>query len=80
MEKPTAKKEKVNEALAAFGEVLNAIYRYHFKGVCDFDSIAAHKGAATLLFTLGFGVKAREEMEAKIARGNFDNLGTPEAI
>jgi hypothetical protein len=48
--------------------------------MCDFASIAAHNGAATLLYTLGFGVKAREEMEAKVAIGKFDGLGLPENI
>lgn len=73
-------KEKVKAALAALDDVLNATERHYHKGGCDFDAIAAHKGAATLLFTLGFGVRAREEMEAKIARGKFDDLGTPESI
>ncbi len=75
-----AKKEEVNEALAALDEVLNAIEGHYYRGFCDFDAIAAHKGVATLIFTLGFGVKAREEMEAKIASGRFDELGTPENI
>jgi hypothetical protein len=73
-------KEKVSAALEALDDVLNAIERHYYRGMCDFTAIAAHKGAATLLFTLGFGVKARKEMEAKIARGSFDDLGTPESI
>jgi hypothetical protein len=77
---PVAEKESVNAALAALADVLNAIERHYHRGVCDFNAIAAHRGAATLLFTLGFGVKAREEMEAKIASRKFDDLGTPEHI
>lgn len=77
---PAAEKEKVSTALVAVADVLNAIERHYYKGSCDFVSILAHKGAATLLFTLGFGMKAREEMEAKIASGKFDDLGTPENI
>jgi hypothetical protein len=77
---PAASKEKFGAALAALGNVLNAIERHYHKGGCCFDAIAAHAGAATLLFTLGFGVKAREEMEGKIASGKFDELGAPESI
>lgn len=73
-------KEKVSAALEALADVLNAIESHYYSGMYDFTAIPAHKGAATLLFTLGFGVKAREEMEAKIARGSFDDLGTPERI
>lgn len=76
----TASKENVNAAIAALANVLNVLERHYNKGGCDFAAIAPHKGAATLLFTLGFGVKAREEMEAKIANGKFDDLGTPESI
>jgi hypothetical protein len=76
----TPEKEKVNEALGAISDVLNAIERFYFKGACSFDVIAGHNGAATLLFVLGFGVKAREEMEAKIASRKFDELDPPESI
>lgn len=74
------RKETVNAALAALADVLNAIERHYFRGTCDFDAVWAHKGAAALLFTLGFGVRAREEMENKIASGKFDNLDAPENI
>jgi hypothetical protein len=77
---PAAQKESVNAALAALADVLNAIERHYHRGACDFDAIGAHKGAGRLLPMLGFGVKAREEMEAKIASGKFDDLGTPEII
>jgi len=73
-------KEKVDAALAALSDVLNVIERHYHRGMCDFASIAAHNGAATLLYTLGLGVKAREDMEAKIATGKFDGLGLPENI
>ena len=73
-------KEKFNEALAAISDVLNTIERHYFRGGCSFDAIAAHNGAATLLFVLGFGVQAREKMEALIASGKFDELNPPESI
>jgi hypothetical protein len=75
-----ASKESVNAALEALSDVLNAIEGHYYRGMCDFNAIAGHKGAATLLYTLGFGVKAIKEMEAKIASGKFDDLGTPENI
>ena len=67
-------------ALAALADVLNAIERHYYRGGCDFGAIAARKGAATLLYVLGFGVKAREKMEQLIARGKFDELDAPESI
>ncbi len=73
-------KAKVSAALEALDDVLNAIERRYYRGMCDFTAITAHKGAATLLYTLGFGVKARKDMEAKIARGVLDDLETPETI
>jgi hypothetical protein len=75
-----ASKESVNAALAALGDVLNAIERHSFKGGCSFDDIPAHNGAATLLFVLGFGVKAREKMEQQIKEGKFGELDRPENI
>jgi hypothetical protein len=51
---------EVNAALS-LDNALNVIERHYHKGLCDFDSIAAHKGAATLLFTLGYGAKGREK-------------------
>ena len=49
-----------NAALAALGDVLNAVKRHYYSGASSFDAIAAHNGAATLLFVSGFGVRARE--------------------
>jgi hypothetical protein len=40
----TAGKEKVNAALEALAEVLNAIERHYCSGGCDFAAIAAHTG------------------------------------
>jgi len=73
-------RDEFDTALAAISEVMNAIERHYYKGPCDFGSIAAHNGAATLLWVLGFGVKARERMEAKLAKGEFDELDRPETI
>jgi hypothetical protein len=75
-----ATKENVNAALEALSDALNAVERHYYRGMYDFSAIAWHTGASMLLFTLGFGVKALKEMEARIASGNFDELGTRENI
>jgi AbiU2 len=75
-----ANKEKVNAALKAISDVLNAVERHYFKGGTSYDAIAARNGAATLLFVLGDGVKQQERREKMIASGNFDDLDQPESI
>jgi hypothetical protein len=75
-----ARKENVNEALTALADVLNAIERHYYRGTCSFDVIAAHNGAMTLLFILGFGVKAKEKMEQQIADGKYDEIDPPENV
>jgi AbiU2 len=75
-----ASKENFNEALRAISDVLNTIERFYFKGGCSFEDIAAHNGAATLLFILGFGVRERERMQEKIAKGDFGGVDPPERI
>jgi hypothetical protein len=75
-----ASKDSVKAALAALAAVLNAVELHYFKGGTVFDEVAVHNGANTLLYILGFGVKARSEMQAKIAVGKFENLGEPENI
>jgi hypothetical protein len=77
---PSATKSNIDAALVAFTDVMNAIERHYYRGMCDFRSIAAHKGAATLLTVLGFGVKAQEKMRDLIARQKFDELDAPEQI
>jgi hypothetical protein len=57
-----------------------AAARAYYRGGCDFGAIAARKGAATLLYVLGFGVKAREKMEQMIASRKFNELDPPENI
>jgi hypothetical protein len=76
----SATKENINAALGALADVLNAIEHHYYKNVCVFGAIAPHKGAATLLHVLGFGVKAREKMQQLIARGKVNELDAPESI
>jgi hypothetical protein len=66
-----ATKEQFAEALRAISDLLNVMERFYHRGFCDFGAIAAHNGAATLLFILGFGVQGREQMQEKLAKGDF---------
>jgi hypothetical protein len=77
---PSATKESLFEALQVVSDLLNEIERFYFKGMCSFEDVAPHNGAATLLFILGFGVRERERMQEKIAKGNFSALDPPENI
>ncbi len=77
---PSAKKEMVHAALASLAAVSNAIEHHYHKNFVVFDEVTTHNGVWSLLYTLGFGVKAREEMEAKIKRGEYDELDRPEDI
>jgi hypothetical protein len=77
---PSATKDHFNEALAAIDAMLNAIEHFYFKGGTMFNEVATTNGAATLLWVLGFGVKARERMQEKIAKGEFNELDRPEQI
>ncbi len=60
-------------------DLLNEMERFYFRGSCSFEDIAAHNGAATLLYILGFGVMGRERMVEKIKKGDFSG-DTPENI
>jgi AbiU2 len=75
-----ANKEKLNEALKALADVINAIEGHYFKNFTSFEHIAGNKGAATLLYVLGDGVKASERRQKAIADGKFDELDNPEQI
>lgn len=77
---PIADEKSFDEALAAVDAMLNAIESHYFKSGTMYGEASTTNGAATLLWVLGFGVKAREEMQAKIAKGDFDDLGQPESI
>jgi AbiU2 len=76
----TANREKFNEALKALADVINAVEGHYFRNVTSFEHVAGHGGAATLLYVLGDGVKARERRQKAIAEGKFDKLDNPEQI
>lgn len=76
----TANKEKFSEALKALADVINAIEAHYSKNFTSFDLIAGNAGAATLLYVLGDGVKARERRQKAISEGKFDELDNPEQI
>lgn len=76
----TANKEKFNEALKALADVINAVEAHYFKNFTSFDHVAGNAGAATLLYVLGDGVKAKERRQKAIADGKFNELDNPEQI
>ena len=76
----SATKENIIEALKAISDTLNVMERFYYKGGCSFEDIAAHNGANTLLYILGFGVMGREKMVERITRGDFNGDDTPENI
>lgn len=77
---PAATKERIVAALRAISDMLNVMERFYYRGVCDFESIAAHNGANTLLYILGFGVMGRDKMVERIRKGDFSGGDTPEHI
>jgi hypothetical protein len=76
---PSATKEKIVAALQAISDMLNVMERFYYRGACDFESIAAHNGANTLLYILGFGVMGRDKMVERIKKGDLSG-DTPENI
>lgn len=75
-----ATKEKVVAALKAISDMLNVMERHYYRGGCSFDAIAAHNGANTLLYFLGFGVMGRDKMMERINKGDFSGDDTPEQV
>jgi hypothetical protein len=75
-----ATKEKIVAALQAVSDMLNVMERFYYRGACAFDVIAAHNGANTLLYILGFGVIGRDKMTERIKKGDFSGDDTPENI
>lgn len=75
-----ATKEKIVAALKAISDMLNVMERFYHKGACAFDVIAAHNGANTLLYILGFGVMGRDKVVERIKKGDFSGGDTPEQI
>jgi hypothetical protein len=75
-----ATKERIVAALKAISDMLNVMERFYYRGYCDFDVIAAHKGANTLLYLLGFGVMGRDKMMERIKKGDSPGDDSPEKI
>lgn len=75
-----ATKENIVTALTAISNILNVMERHYYRGGCSFDAIAAHNGANTLLYLLGFGIMGRDKLIKRIERGHFTGDDTPEQI
>jgi hypothetical protein len=75
-----ATKENVLTALTAISDMLNVMERHYYRGGCSFEAIAAHNGANTLLYLLGFGIIGRDKMIERIKKGDFSGNDTPEPV
>lgn len=60
---------KVNAALKAIADVLNAVQGHYLDAFTPFDFASPHNGAVTLLYVIHRGLKANEEREARILKG-----------
>jgi len=76
----SATKERIVAALHAISDMLNVIERFYYRGGCDFDAIAAHKGANSLLYLLGFGIIGRDKMMERVNKGEFSGDDLPEQV
>jgi hypothetical protein len=59
----TASREKMNDALKAFVDVLNEVQRFYLKGGTSFDAAQRHNAAGTLLHMLKLGLKVKSKQE-----------------
>lgn len=60
---------KVNAALKAIADVLNAVQVHYMDQFTPFDFASAHNGAITLLYLIHRGLKANKQREARILKG-----------
>jgi hypothetical protein len=60
---------KVNAALKAIADVLNAVQGHYMDQFTPFDFASAHNGAVTLLYLIHRGLKANKQREARILKG-----------
>lgn len=68
-----ASKKQVDAALKAIADVLNAIEGHYAASTTAFDFAAARQGAVTLVQVLSDGVKARENREERLRRGEISD-------
>lgn len=62
---------RVNEALRAIAEVLNAVQGHYMDAFTPFDFAARHNGAITLLHLIYRGLEANKAREDRILRGEL---------
>lgn len=66
-----ANRAKVNSALKAISDVLNAIQGHYLDAFTPFDFASSHSGAVTLLHVINSGLKANQEREDRMLKGEY---------
>ena len=66
---PTANKQQVDEALKAIAKVLNAVEEHYADAHTIFDFGGPHNGSVTLLYLIQRGLKANQEREERLLKG-----------
>jgi hypothetical protein len=64
-----ASRAQIDAALKAIADFLNAVEQHYFRGGTSFDAVEMPKGAVTLLYLLGDGLKAKSERVEHIKNG-----------
>jgi len=64
---------KVNAALKAIADVLNAVQGHYLNAFTAFDFAARHNGAVTLLYLIHRGLKANQAREERLLRGEHSD-------
>jgi hypothetical protein len=64
-------KAKVDAALKAIADVLNAVQGHYMDAFTPFDFASVHQGALTLLHLIYRGLEANQQREARILKGEY---------
>jgi hypothetical protein len=62
---------QVNAALKTIADVLKAVQGHYMNQFTSFDFATARNGAVTLLYVIHRGLKANEQREARILKGEY---------
>ncbi len=66
-----ASRGKVNSALIALANVLNALENHYFQSEVGYRHIEQHGGAVSLIYLIDFGLRAQESQQNRILAGKL---------
>jgi hypothetical protein len=75
-----ATRAETTEAISAIAAVLNAVEFHYFRGGTSFDFVQMPRGALTLLYLLGDGLKQKAERGERLKKGEVLDSDMPEQI